>query len=165
MKTIHELGVDGARVKWPNDILVDDAKLAGVLIELAGDMLGPSTAIIGVGINVDGGVELTGLVGQPVTDLRQHIGLVDRNRLFQTLVLSLDAGLERFEAQGFSAFQDEWRSCHAHQDREVSILTGQGDSVVGCARGVDESGALLLETGSGLRRFHSGEVSLRMVKT
>ncbi len=164
VETLQELGLDGARVKWPNDILVDGAKLAGILIELAGDMLGPSSAIIGVGINVDGGKDLAAQVGQPITDLRQHIGIVDRNRLLQTLVLGLDAGLARFEEQGFAAFQAAWQACHAHQDREVAILPGQGDAIVGRARGVDEHGALLLETGAGLRRFHSGEISLRTVE-
>lgn len=163
VETLHGLGVSGARVKWPNDILVDGAKLAGVLIELSGDVLGPSSAVIGVGINVDGGNELTSHLGQPVTDLRQQIGVVDRNHLLATLVLGLVEGLARFEEQGFRAFQAAWQACHAHQDREVSILPGQGEPIFGRAQGVDEYGALLLETSSGLRRFHSGEVSLRSV--
>lgn len=164
VEALQGLGLAGARVKWPNDILVDGAKLAGVLIELTGEMQGPSAAIIGVGINVDGGRELTEQVGQAVTDMRQHIDVVDRNRLLQTLVLGLDAGLARFEAHGFAAFQDAWQACHAHQDRDVTMLPAQGEPIVGRARGVDENGALLLETSSGLQRFHSGEVSLRMVE-
>jgi len=163
VKTLRELGLIFAGVKWPNDILVEGAKLAGVLIELSGDMLGPSTAIIGVGVNVRGGDALTGQVGQPVTDLRRHLGAVGRTDIFLDLVRGLDAGLARFEDQGFSAFRDDWQACHVHQDQDVTIHSGNGDVIIGRARGVDEHGALLLETATGLRRFHSGEVSLRSV--
>lgn len=163
VKTLRGLGLAHAGVKWPNDILVDDAKLAGVLIELTGDMLGPSTAIIGVGVNVQGGEALTGQVGQPVTDLRRHLGVVSRTDIFLDLVSGLDAGLTLFEERGFSAFQEAWQDCHVHQDREVMIHSGKGEAIPGHARGVDEHGALLLETATGLLRFHSGEVSLRAV--
>jgi BirA family biotin operon repressor/biotin-[acetyl-CoA-carboxylase] ligase len=163
VKTLRAAGLAGAGVKWPNDILVDGAKLAGVLIELTGDMLGPSTAIVGVGVNVQGGEQLTGQVGQPVTDLQRHLGAVSRTALFLDLVSGLDAGLALFEESGFSAFQDDWQACHVHQDREVMIHSSHGDAVSGYARGVDEQGALLLETPAGLQRFHSGEVSLRAV--
>ena len=160
---LQALGLVSARVKWPNDILVDDAKLAGVLIELAGDMLGPSTAIVGVGVNVAGGEALTRQVGQPVTDLGRYLGPVDRNALLRELVTRLDAGLARFEAAGFVAFQAAWQACHAHQNQTVQIHQAQGEAIVGRALGVDAQGALLLETDQGLRRFHSGEVSLRPV--
>lgn len=157
-------GLAEARVKWPNDILVQGAKLAGVLIELAGDMLGPSTAVIGVGVNVAGGAALSSQVGQPVTDLARYLGPVDRNQLLLDLVAGLDAGIARFEAGGFAVFQADWQACHAHQNQEVLIHLGQGEPVRGRALGVDEQGALLLETEAGLRRFHSGEVSLRPVE-
>lgn len=163
VKTLRGLGLAHAGVKWPNDILVDGAKLAGVLIELTGDMLGPSTAIIGVGVNVQDGEALTGQVGQPVTDLRRHLGAVSRTEMFLHLVAGLDAGLALFEERGFSAFQADWQACHVHQGQEVVIHSGKGEAILGHARGVDEQGALLLETATGLQRFHSGEVSLRMV--
>jgi BirA family biotin operon repressor/biotin-[acetyl-CoA-carboxylase] ligase len=158
---LRDLGLARAMVKWPNDILVDDAKLAGVLIELTGDMLGPSAAVIGVGINVLGGEALTETVGQPVTDLRRHVGPLDRNDLLLALVSGLDGGLGRFEREGFAGFRQAWQDCHAHQNRPVRVHTGQGEPILGRAVGVDEQGALLLDTGSGVRRFHAGEVSLR----
>lgn len=163
VKTLRRLGLTQVGVKWPNDILMDGAKLAGVLIELTGDMLGPSTAIIGVGVNIQGGDTLTGQVGQPVTDLQSHLGAVSRSEIFLELVSGLDAGLALFEERGFSTFQADWQACHVHQDREVMLHSGKGDAITGRARGVDEHGALLLETATGLQRFHSGEVSLRAV--
>lgn len=163
---LRAMGLARAQVKWPNDIQVAGAKLAGVLIELAGDkfasdVLGPSTAVIGVGINVQGGEDLTRQVGQPVTDLHAHLGPVDRNELLLRLIAALDADLARFERDGFVAFHDDWQACHAHQDQLVCIQSGQGESISGVARGVDAQGALLLETPAGMRSFHSGEVSLR----
>ena len=160
---LHRLGLVQARVKWPNDLVVEGKKLAGVLIELSGDMLGPSAAVIGVGINFRGGDALTQTVGQPVADLSMYLGQVDRNEVFLALLKALDEGLNRFEREGFAAFHQDWESCHAYRDRAVEILTGQGERITGQTTGVDEQGALLLETPNGIRRFHSGEVSLRGV--
>jgi BirA family biotin operon repressor/biotin-[acetyl-CoA-carboxylase] ligase len=162
-QVLRDLGLRRASVKWPNDILVDDAKLAGVLIELAGDMLGPSAAVIGVGINVLGAESLRGAVEQPVTDLSEHLATrgLDRNLLLREVVLRLNDHLECFDVDGFAPFRQDWEALHAHQDQPVHVLTGQGERIAGRALGVDESGALLLATESGLRRFHSGEVSLR----
>lgn len=166
VKGLRAMGLARAQVKWPNDIQVAGAKLAGVLIELASDklasdVLGPSTAVIGVGINVLGGEGLTRQVGQPVTDLHAHLGPIDRNALLLHLIAALDSELARFERDGFAAFHDDWQACHAHQDQPVCIQPGQGEAIAGVARGVDAQGALLLETSAGMRSFHSGEVSLR----
>ena len=164
VRTLRAMGLERAMVKWPNDIQVDGAKLAGVLIELAGDMLGPSTAIIGVGVNVQGGNGLSDVTGQPVTDLQRYLGPVERNNLLIELVAAMDAGLALFEERGFSCFREEWQAYHAHQNMNVLIHSGHGEPIHGRARGVDEQGALLLDTAMGLQRFHSGEVSLRAVE-
>ncbi|MDP2832596.1 MAG: biotin--[acetyl-CoA-carboxylase] ligase [Pseudomonadota bacterium] len=162
-QVLRDLGLQGAAVKWPNDILVDGAKLAGVLIELAGDMLGPSAAVIGVGVNVLGAESLRGRVEQAVTDLSEHLPVcaLDRNVLLQAGVLRLNDYLERFDSAGFAPFRQEWEALHAHQNQPVQVLTGLGERIAGQAVGVDEGGALLLATESGVQRFHSGEVSLR----
>jgi len=166
VKGLRSIGLARAQVKWPNDIQVGGAKLAGVLIELAADkyasdVMGPSTAVIGIGINVSGGEALTRQVGQSVTDLHAHLGWVDRNDLLLHLITALDEDLARFERDGFAAFHDDWHACHAHQDEQVCIQPGKGEAISGVARGVDAQGALLLETSAGLCTFHSGEVSLR----
>lgn len=160
---LRDLGLKRASVKWPNDILVDGAKLAGVLIELTGDMLGPNAAIIGVGINVLGVESLRGELEQRVTDLSEHLPeqRIERNVLLREMVSRLNALLDRFDAEGFAPFRRDWEALHAHQNQPVQVLTALGERIVGQAMGVDEGGALLLATESGLQRFHSGEVSLR----
>lgn len=160
-RVLWRLGLSQAQVKWPNDIVVQGAKLAGILIELSGDMLGPSAAVIGVGINLAGSRALGESLGLPITDLRRHLESVDRNALFLELVQALDQGLTRFEEVGFAAFQQAWNEAHAHRNQEVDILTGQAGPISGLALGVDAQGALLLQTPAGLQRFHAGEVSLR----
>jgi BirA family biotin operon repressor/biotin-[acetyl-CoA-carboxylase] ligase len=165
---LREFGLVGARVKWPNDIQVAGAKLAGVLIELASDkltsdVLAPSTAVIGIGINVSGGEALSQRVGQPVADLSTYLGYVDRNALLLRLVSTLDAALTRFEREGFAAFHAAWHACHAHQHQPVCLQLGHGEAITGVALGVDAQGALQVETASGIQTFHSGEVSLRAV--
>ncbi|HNQ03951.1 MAG TPA: biotin--[acetyl-CoA-carboxylase] ligase [Thiobacillaceae bacterium] len=158
---LRRMGLARAQVKWPNDIVVAGEKLAGVLIELSGEALGPSAAVIGVGINLRGGAALGASLGQPITDLGSHLQAVDRNALFLDLVRGLDEGLARFEQEGFAAFHQDWNAAHAFHDRPVDILTIQGECISGVAMGVDGQGALLLRTRTGVRRFHSGEVSLR----
>lgn len=160
---LRDLGLSGARVKWPNDILVGDAKLAGVLIELAGDMLGPSAAVIGVGINVLGAESLRGRVEQSITDLSEHLPVtaLDRNLLLRALATRLNSDLDRFDRVGFAPFRADWEALHAHQNLIVHVQNGLGERVTGEALGVDDSGALLLSTEHGVQRFHSGEVSLR----
>lgn len=160
-QVLRELGLTRAAVKWPNDILVDGGKLAGVLIELAGDVLGPSAAVIGIGVNVLGVASMRSEIEQPITDISEHLDGVDRNRLLWEIVPRLDEHLTRFDYDGFAPFRLDWEAMHAHQDQPVQVLTGLGERIAGQAVGVDNSGALLLASEQGLRRFHSGEVSVR----
>lgn len=158
-RALADLGHPGVGLKWPNDLLQDQGKLAGVLIELAGDMLGPASAVIGVGMNTSGAQEIGRRVGQDVAQLQ---GLkVSRTDLLLALLAALGAGLERFDAEGFAAFRDDWHTLHAHQNTPVRLDNGTSPPVAGIALGVDLQGALRLAVGDGERLFHAGEVSLR----
>lgn len=160
-RTLRNLGLSGAALKWPNDLQVNGAKLAGVLIELAGEVQGPSVAVIGVGVNVAGTESFRAELEQPVTDLAEQLGEVDRNRLLEEIVAQMVEHLERFDREGFSPFRLEWEAMHAQQNQMVELHTAAGERIPGQAVGVDAQGALLLAQESGVRRFHSGEVSLR----
>lgn len=154
-------GVRDVMVKWPNDLQVGEAKLAGVLIELSGDMLGPSSAVIGVGINVCAAADMAQRLGRNVTDVCTHLGAVaDRGALLLALAAALDDGLAEFEAHGFAAFRAEWEQAHAYQGRAVQVCGADTHCVAGRAIGVGDDGALLLDTGADIRRFHAGELSL-----
>ncbi len=161
-RALRQLGLAEAQLKWPNDLLHRGRKLAGILIELSGDVLGPSMAVIGIGVNARLSQSVRAGIDQPVTDLEELLGRgVDRNALLAECLRHLDEVLARFEDEGFAALRAEWDAHHAFHDREAAIVAGQGESWRGRVAGVDDTGALLLDTESGRRRFHSGELSLR----
>lgn len=161
-RALRAAGAHEAQLKWPNDVVLPQGKLAGILIEMQGDMLGPSTAVIGVGVNVRADPRVQAAVEQPVADLETAVGAaVDRNLLLAALLRALAAVVSDFARHGLAPLRAEWQSLHAQQDRPVTLLLPGGDVVPGIARGVAEDGALLLETAGGISRHHSGEVSLR----
>jgi BirA family biotin operon repressor/biotin-[acetyl-CoA-carboxylase] ligase len=164
VRALHAEGASGIALKWPNDILHHHRKLAGILIELQGDALGPSTAVIGIGLNLEVPDSLREQVDQPVTGLSSITGRpVDRNRVLAFVLLHLAEVLEVFESQGFAALRDEWLRHHAFHDKPVRLSLPDGSHWEGRAVGIADDGALLVETGQGPRRFASGEVSLRGV--
>ncbi len=162
LRALARLGLQGVALKWPNDLLLDGRKVAGILIELSGDMLGPAAAVIGIGLNVRAGARIAALAGTPAADLESGCGRrLERNRVLAALAEELGPALETFDRQGFAAFREAWQAAHCWQDRAVEVLGVDGTRIAGLARGVDEQGALLMETGAGQQRILSGEVSLR----
>ena len=150
------------RLKWPNDLLVDGRKLAGILVEAHATSSG-TVLVIGVGINVAlAAPHLADAVALPAANLWQEGATpVDRNRLIAELALALEAHLAVFESEGFDAFVDAWNAADAFADRPVRLASPPGPPVIGIARGVDAGGALLLDVGGDRRRIIAGDVSLR----
>jgi BirA family biotin operon repressor/biotin-[acetyl-CoA-carboxylase] ligase len=161
-RALSKLGVPGVQLKWPNDVLWRDRKLAGVLIEMQGDALGPSTVVIGIGVNVRLSDALRDRIDQPVADLETACGeVVDRNVAVGFILAELAAVLDTFSSAGFAPFRDEWVAKHAFEGKHVNVTVPGGRDHAGVVRGVDDDGALLLETGGATRRFHSAELSVR----
>lgn len=161
-RALRTAGAREVQLKWPNDVVLPGGKLAGILIEVQGDVLGPSAAVIGIGVNVRADTRVLAAVDQAVADLESVTGApVDRNVLLGGLLEELAAMLDIFAAQGFSPLREEWQSLHAHQGQQVRLALPDGQSIIGVARGVADDGALLLDTKNGVLRYHSGEVSLR----
>lgn len=158
---LASLGVQSVELKWPNDVLLNQRKLAGVLIEIGGDLSGDCTAVIGIGLNVLMPSSADSLVNQPWADLRAHLGeQIDRTQLLAVILERLLHYLALFKESGFSGFVAEWQLANAFQDCDVYII--QGDRLVeGVCLGVDGSGALRLETAQGVKLFQGGEISLR----
>jgi BirA family biotin operon repressor/biotin-[acetyl-CoA-carboxylase] ligase len=162
IRGLRSLGVGNARLKWPNDVLdARGAKLAGILIEAQGDMLGPSAVVIGVGLNLSLPRHALRQIGQPATSLTDMHGMTpDRNQLLAVLLGELGGILRDFAAQGFGAWRAEWEACHAYQGQRVCLVL-PSEQATGIARGVTDKGALKLETEQGMRIFQTGEISLR----
>jgi BirA family biotin operon repressor/biotin-[acetyl-CoA-carboxylase] ligase len=161
-------------LKWPNDVLLEGDKLAGILIETAWSTEYASAAVIGIGTNVKGADDLAAKVGALNADVPPQargtlptalsVALPNAN-LTDTLAAelnALDAALKRFGAEGFAPFQPRWNACHAYAGREVVLLEQGLELERGVAAGVDEIGQLLLDTPSGRKAIATGDVSLRL---
>jgi BirA family transcriptional regulator, biotin operon repressor / biotin---[acetyl-CoA-carboxylase] ligase len=166
IRSLKKINVNQALLKWPNDILVEDdgeyKKLAGILIELQGDMDGQSTAIIGVGINLKLSKKQLAKIDQPAIGINQCVNSrVDSNAFLGTIIKDLTEVLAKFESNHFEYFKDEWQSYDAFQDQSISISLGDGGIISGKEHGVNNMGALEVITEDGIKTFSSGEVSIR----
>jgi BirA family transcriptional regulator, biotin operon repressor / biotin---[acetyl-CoA-carboxylase] ligase len=162
LRALHALRIDGARLKWPNDVLTESGKLAGILVELSGEYQGPCAAVIGIGLNVRLTPSLREQAGQPVSDLAGLSDGVapDRNRVAASLVGSLVDGLLQFEREGFAAFVDEYAQHDALRGVPLRVSGASGD-LDGIGAGIDARGALQLQTAAGVRGIDSADVSVR----
>jgi BirA family biotin operon repressor/biotin-[acetyl-CoA-carboxylase] ligase len=166
-RALVRAGARGMTLKWPNDIWLDDRKIGGVLIELRAEASGPAHVVIGVGVNVDlpaaarREIEADGVRVAAVADA--CAAAPSRNLIAGAILDELLSMLEQFEREGFAAFRDAWTSLDALSGRPARVLLG-GAAISGTARGVDQEGALLLDTGDRVQRFMSGEASLRMIE-
>lgn len=162
LRALDKAGAQGVKLKWPNDILTDQGKLAGVLVEAQGDMLGPSTVVIGIGLNCTLPAGLLSQIGQSACALENIcVALPTRNQLLALLLKELASVLRQFAKSGFAAFHEEWERYHFHQNKQVRLQLGNGQTVDGIARGVGDHGELCLETAQGMRCFNSGEVGVQ----
>ena len=149
-------------LKWPNDILAAQGKLGGVLIEAQGDMYGPSVVVIGIGINCTLPFKLEQVITQPAVALDQLCAAPpERNLLLARLLQELAQVLDTFSRAGFASLRADWEAHHALQNQSIQLQMPDGSTVIGFARGVSDSGELLLETAQGIRVFNSGEVGMR----
>jgi BirA family transcriptional regulator, biotin operon repressor / biotin---[acetyl-CoA-carboxylase] ligase len=164
IRALQKLGVQGVALKWPNDVLVGGNKLAGILIELQGDMEGPSAAVIGVGINLKLAKDMLENIDQPAIDIASiHQEPINQSVLLGSLLKHLAEVLKDFEQHGFLAVREEWLSYHAYQNKTVRMLMPNGTEVSGEVDGVAEDGILMVKTAYGMQRFSAGEISLRGV--
>jgi len=164
LRALREHGVSGVSLKWPNDLLVDGRKLGGVLIDLRAESAGAACVVIGIGLNVALGAELLRQIaatGTAATDLASVAQAVPaRNALAAALVSACVPGLIEFERQGLKPFIEDWRAADALRGRDVNVSAADGVAR-GIARGIDLRGALMVETPHGMRRFISGDVTVR----
>lgn len=160
VKMLREMGIKGAGLKWPNDILVGGRKLAGVLLELTGDPADVCHVVIGIGINVN--MRASDEVDQSWTSMLLESGeVMDRNQVVARLNKELSAYLTAHREAGFGAFQAEWEANHLWQDRHVTLLAGSS-AVEGLVVGIDAVGALRLKVGDQVESYSGGELSLRL---
>lgn len=156
-EALEALGVPGVSLKWPNDVLVDGRKLAGILVELASGQRRTRRAVIGIGLNLSAHPALP----EGAIALSERLAMApDPNRVLAALLLRLAARLADFRRGGFAALRDQWQRRDAFVGQRVRIA-GEQLEQIGICDGVADDGALLLRGESGVMRILSGEVSLR----
>ena len=161
-ETIVSLGVP-VQIKWPNDLLRDGAKLAGILVETqkTDDAI---WAVIGCGLNLLMPDELEAQIGREVASA-PWLAQMDRNQLMAALLSRLAAVLAEFDDTGFAPFTERWNALHAWHGKDVVLLDNGAVMQQGRAAGVDAIGRLLLDTDQGRVEILSGDVSLRLSGT
>ncbi len=155
VRCLQRVGCATYRLKWPNDILVNDQKLSGILIEIR-----EKVAIVGIGINCSLTAVERSAINQPVTSLNELCDRsVDRSRLVSALLSELSTGLELFFSSGFESFRNDWNQLHAYQGRRMRT---RGQPIrEGIALEIDDSGALILQEDNGqLVSITAGELDL-----
>lgn len=155
-KVLRQLSGQQIKVKWPNDLYLNDKKLAGILVEIAGKTGDVVHVVIGMGINL----AMHNPDQQIVNQAWENLGYIDRNLLVATLLQQLREAMICFEQQGLSAFIEQWQSLDNFNNRAVKLLIG--DKVIhGIAKGINQQGALLLEQNGQITPYIGGEISLR----
>jgi len=170
LRALRELGVAGAGLKWPNDLLATQGeaiggKLAGILVELTGEYQGPCAAVVGIGLNLRLTPALHRQAGQPACDLASLTGGTppDRNRVAAALIAALVEGLQQFERFGFGAFVEDFAQSDLLHGRPL-LLNGTLGTFEGIGAGVDERGALKVRLADGsLRCIDSADVTVRRI--
>ncbi len=164
------LYAQGLRLKWPNDLLLNNAKLGGILIE-GGQAKAdePTWMVIGVGINLRNAKAIQNSLNSEtsfnITSLDQllpsSIQLPDTEFIWLKLIESFKQHLPTFDKKGFASYQDQWMEWDSFKETEICISGAGKAPVFGIAKGVDSSGALLLEQETKIIAIHAGDVSLR----
>ena len=166
VRALGRFGVQDVGVKWPNDLLWRGRKLAGILIEMRGESAGCAHVVIGIGMNVHlpetTRTAVAAAQGLPISDLHEALeGRVPtRNQLAGALIDELAHMLQVFSRNGFTPFVDQWRALDVLANAPVRVICGT-ETIVGTACGVELDGTLLVDVAGQMRRFASGDVSLR----
>jgi len=162
-KSLETLGASDVGLKWPNDVLWNRKKLAGILLELIGESHGDQLLIIGIGVNVDMPDSADASINQPYTDLKKVTGkLLSRNILAAEILSRIWEYFHIYETDGMATLLPEWLARDTFLNENVELIFPH-QSIQGKVAGIDEQGSLLLDLSDGKRQaFQSGEISMRM---
>ncbi|MNZ64891.1 Bifunctional ligase/repressor BirA [compost metagenome] len=159
-EVLHDLGADKVRVKWPNDLYLNDRKLAGILVEMTGKTGDAAQIVIGAGLNMVMRNVQTDVVNQGWITLQEAGVTIDRNTLAVRLIKELREALTLFEQEGLSPFLGRWEKLDNFIHRPVKLIIGDKE-IFGTSRGINAQGALLLEQEGIVKPWVGGEISLR----
>jgi BirA family biotin operon repressor/biotin-[acetyl-CoA-carboxylase] ligase len=162
VRALQAVGVREVGLKWPNDVVWQNRKLAGILVDIGGEPLGPCYAVVGIGVNVQMPPGVGAAIDQPWTDVRSiRAEAISRNQLAGQLIHHLLLVLEGFHHARLVPFLEEWARLDAIAGKTVSLAWPSG-SITGVAQGISSSGELIISHHGIPQAYASGEVSLRL---
>ncbi|WP_338804009.1 bifunctional biotin--[acetyl-CoA-carboxylase] ligase/biotin operon repressor BirA [Xenorhabdus griffiniae] len=159
-EVLNRQGAESVKVKWPNDLYLDDKKLAGILVELTGKTGDAAHVVIGIGMNISMSSDQQRSINQNWTNLQQSGTIIERNKLVAEIIVELKKALIQFENEGLDSFIPRWFELDNFINRSVKLIIGDQE-VHGIARGIDQQGALLLDIDGVVTPYIGGEISLR----
>lgn len=158
---IKEFGIEGTGLKWPNDVLISNKKVAGILLELVGDPADQCFVVIGVGVNINMQLPVQE-IEQAWTSLALELGRpVERSAFTVSLIQQLDDVLQAHLEGGFSRLKSDWEAAHLWQNKRA-VLSMAGRKIEGIIRGVNDRGELAFEQDGCIGFYAGGELSLRL---
>ena len=163
LRALQGCGVADMGLKWPNDILYQGRKLAGILLDVSGESTGPFLVVVGIGVNCRLPASAARDIDQPWADVSQSGVSVDRNRLAALILEALVQTLDTFTREGLGPFSAEWERFDLIAGRAVELTHDNDNRIAGIARGIDSRGALLIDQDGDTKSFHAGEVSVRLI--
>ncbi|CAM3211015.1 bifunctional biotin--[acetyl-CoA-carboxylase] ligase/biotin operon repressor BirA [Vibrio rarus] len=157
---LEQLGVQGLKLKWPNDVYHNNKKLAGILVELSGQAGDAANLVIGIGLNVSMPEQVQG-INQPWTSLKEISDKKhQRNDIVVVMTNALQSAISLYEQEGLQPFLAQWNQYDNFIDQPIKLIMGHKE-VVGVCKGINQQGALLLDTGNEIEAFIGGEISVR----
>jgi len=160
-RALQEMGISGIGLKWPNDVMWQGRKLAGILIDTGGQPAGACHAVIGIGLNVAMPHEYEAGIDQAWVDLRKILGRnVERNRCAGIVLQQLLTALCEFQTAGLASFRHEWKKFDVLAGTRVSLQMPH-ETLTGTVTGIDDDGSLRLLSNGRIRSYPCGEVSVR----
>lgn len=155
-------------LKWPNDLLIKEKKLAGILLEsrIRGN---EAYVVVGVGLNVMMPEEASLHIDQPWTDLRYSLDNkqllsargMERNRLVAGMVEFLMGGIVEYQSSGFRSFQEDWESFDLLTGRDIKVLTG-GEEIQGKVTGLAEDFSIKVNVSNEEKNFYAADIKLKL---
>ncbi|MBQ4834503.1 bifunctional biotin--[acetyl-CoA-carboxylase] ligase/biotin operon repressor BirA [Pseudoalteromonas sp. MMG010] len=157
IKALYQIDV---ALKWPNDIYINNKKLAGVLVELDGQPQGPCQIVMGIGINLNMPTHFSRHIDQPWTDLSEHTTQLQKNKLVAYLTYHLEQRLSQYSETGLQQMYQQWNRLNAFAGECVELNTGHR-SWRGICEGIDQHGGIKIRSDGEVKSYYGGEISLR----
>ncbi|MBM2829366.1 MAG: Bifunctional ligase/repressor BirA [Gammaproteobacteria bacterium] len=162
IRALKEFNINDAGLKWPNDVFWRGRKLGGTLLEIRCESAGPCNIVLGVGINFSFPKSEMEMIDQPWIDIAGiKQPLPSRNAFTATLISEIVRILAGFNEKTTPGILEEWRQYDCVKGQQVTLLLPE-QSVTGMSLGIDDNGSLLMSINGKVRRFGSGEISLRV---